>query len=98
MPVSSSSDTPENDLPDTPIELIKPVVREPGWWPQTKALLHYMAGTEVHTYAFSVAANVILSLFPFIVMMLTICRQVFHSSSMQQVVGEMMTSLLPSNQ
>ena len=38
-----------------------------GWrWPK------YMVRTEVHTYAFSVAANVILSLFPFIVMMLTL--------------------------
>jgi YihY family inner membrane protein len=52
----------------------------------------------VHTYAFSVAANVILSLFPFIVMMLTISRQVFHSRAMETVVGEMMSTFLPSNQ
>ena len=57
-----------------------------------------MVRTEVHTYAFSVAANVILSLFPFIVLMLTLSRQVFHSRTMEQVVGEMMTNLLPSNQ
>ncbi len=31
------------------------------------SLARYMAQTEVHTYAFSVAANTILSLFPFIV-------------------------------
>jgi YihY family inner membrane protein len=82
----------------TPIERVKPVVREQGLWPQVKALLHYMAGTEVHTYAFSVAANVILSLFPFIVMMLTIARQVLHSQTMVVVLGEFMKSLLPSNQ
>ena len=34
-----------------------------------------MSQTEVHTYAFSVAANTILSLFPFIVMMFTIARR-----------------------
>ena len=50
--------------------------------------------TEVHTYAFSVAANTILSLFPFIVLLLTVCRRVFHSRSMETVVGEMMKSFL----
>ena len=44
------------------------------------SLARYMAQTEVHTYAFSVAANAILSLFPFIVMMFTIARLVFHSA------------------
>jgi YihY family inner membrane protein len=81
-----------------PIERVKPVVRDPGWWPQTKALLHYMAGTEVHTYAFSVAANVILSLFPFIVMMLTIAQRVFHSQTMVDVLTAFMGSLLPTSQ
>ena len=57
-----------------------------------------MSGTEVHTYAFSVAANVILSLFPFIVLLLTITRQVFHSRSMESVVGDMMRSFLPVGQ
>jgi YihY family inner membrane protein len=57
-----------------------------------------MTKTEVHTYAFSVAANVILSLFPFIVMMLTLSRQVFHSRAMEQVVGEMMENFLPTSQ
>ena len=83
---------------ETPIDRVHPVVPQAGWWPQTKALLHYLAGTEVHTYAFSVAANVILSLFPFIVMMLTIAQQVFHSKAMVDVLTELMSSLLPSNQ
>jgi YihY family inner membrane protein len=62
------------------------------------ALAKYMVQTEVHTYAFSVAANVILSLFPFIVMMLTISRLVLHSEALWPVVGEVMTTFLPSNQ
>jgi YihY family inner membrane protein len=81
-----------------PIENVRPVVRAPGTWPQVAALARYMVQTEVHTYSFSVAANVILSLFPFIVMMLTLSRQVFHNRAMEQVVGEMMTNFLPSNQ
>jgi YihY family inner membrane protein len=57
-----------------------------------------MTQTEVHTYAFSVAANIILSLFPFIVMLLTIFRLVFHSRVMDPVVGEMISVFLPANQ
>jgi membrane protein len=89
-------DSPE--VPPVPIAEVPPVVQKQGLGAQLVALAKYMVRTEVHTYAFSVAANVILSLFPFIVMMLTICRQVFHSHQMELVVGEMMTNFLPSNQ
>lgn len=73
-------------------------VTESGTWEQIKALGRYMTKTEVHTYAFSVAAQVILSLFPFIVLLLTLSRRVFHSAKMADVVGEMMTNFLPNNQ
>jgi len=73
-------------------------VEESGTWEQLKALGTYMTRTEVHTYAFSVAAQVILSLFPFIVLLLTLSQKVFHSAKMADVVGEMMTNFLPSNQ
>ena len=61
-------------------------------------LFRYLAQTEVHTYAFSVAANAILSLFPFIVMMFTIARHVFHSRAMESVIGEMIRYFLPAGQ
>ena len=73
-------------------------VHASGTWEQVKALGLYMTKTEVHTYAFSVAAQAILSLFPFIVLMLTLSQKVFHSTKMTDVVGEMMTNFLPSNQ
>ncbi len=76
-----------------------PVATAPrGWWPVLAALGRYLAQTEVHTYAFSVAANAILSLFPFIVMMFTVARQVFHSTTMVTVISGMLHDLLPSNQ
>lgn len=81
-----------------PISEVHPVVRTPGPWAELVELCRYMIKTEVHTYAFSVAANVILSLFPFIVLMLTLSRQVFHSRAMEQVVGDMMRNLLPTAQ
>ena len=83
---------------EVPTGQVGPVVCEAGFWPQARALLHYLAGTEVHTYAFSVAANVILSLFPFIVLMLTLAQRVFHSPAMVAVLWDLMRSLLPVSQ
>ncbi len=60
--------------------------------------LHYLLKTEVHTYAFSVAANAILSFFPFIVLLLTVTRRVFHSADMYNIVIELVRQYLPSNQ
>lgn len=88
----------ETELPPKPIEEVRPVVPKSGFWAQIVALLRYLTHTEVHTYAFSVAANAILSLFPFIVLLLTVSRRVFHSRSMETVVGEMMKSFLPTGQ
>ena len=73
-------------------------VADSGTWQQILALGQYMTRTEVHTYAFSVAAQVILSLFPFIVLLLTVAQRVFHSPRLVNVVGQMMTNFLPSNQ
>src|SRR5277367_6283498 len=94
--VSTKADEPE--MPPKPIEEVAPVVTDYGLSAQIVALGRYMARTEVHTYAFSVAANVILSLFPFIVLLLTLSRSVFHSRAMEEVVGDMMKNLLPVGQ
>src|SRR6266436_1436883 len=94
------TETPESNQPElspTPFEDITPVVRD-GLGAEIVALARYMARTEVHTYAFSVAANVILSLFPFIVLLLTLSRNVFHSRAMEQVAADMMKNLLPVGQ
>ena len=80
--------------PAQPVAQIPPAVR----WEPWLSLGRYLTQTEVHTYAFSVAANAILSLFPFIVMMLTVARRVFHSSSMVSVIGDMLHYFLPANQ
>ena len=67
-------------------------LRRHGW-----STLRYLMQTEVHTYAFSVAANSILSLFPFIVLLLMVTRRVFHSTAMYNVVLELLRDYLPSN-
>jgi membrane protein len=92
------ADAKKADAGVEPIEEISPVVVQSGLWAQVVALARYMTKTEVHTYAFSVAANAILSLFPFIVLLLTLSRRMFHSHAMEDVVGEMMRSFLPTGQ
>jgi YihY family inner membrane protein len=98
MPTTPSTENKLEAQTAVPIEQVRPVVPATGTWPQVVALAKYMVQTEVHTYAFSVAANVILSLFPFIVMMLTISRLVLHSEVLWPVIGEVMSTFLPSNQ
>jgi membrane protein len=58
----------------------------------------YLMQTEVHTFAFSVAANGILSFFPFIALMLTLTRNVFHSTAMYDVVIQLLRDHLPAGQ
>lgn len=81
-----------------PIDEVRPVLPGKSLGARIVALVKYMMRTEVHTYAFSVAANVILSLFPFIVMMMTLTRHVFNSVAMFNVVEQMMWHFLPANQ
>ena len=86
------------DLPPKPIEEVRSGLPDRGFLSEVGALARYMARTDVHTYAFSVAANTILSLFPFIVLLLTVSRNVFHSRAMEGVVSDMMKNLLPVGQ
>jgi YihY family inner membrane protein len=58
----------------------------------------YLTRTDVHTFAFSVAANAILSFFPFVVLMMTLIRRVFHSRVMYDVVVQLLRDYLPAGQ
>ncbi|MGB6973978.1 MAG: YihY/virulence factor BrkB family protein [Terracidiphilus sp.] len=60
------------------------------------ALVRYLLDTEVHTYAFSVAANAILSFIPFTVLLYTVAWSIFRSNAMVKVVNEMVLYYLPS--
>ncbi len=58
----------------------------------------YLLRTDVHTFAFSVAANSILSFFPFVVLVMTLIRRVFHSKVMYDIVVELLRDYLPAGQ
>jgi YihY family inner membrane protein len=68
------------------------------WRKDGTALIAYLMDSEVHTYAFSVAANAIISFIPFIVLLYTLSKFVFRSTMMVTVVGDMVHYFLPSNQ
>jgi membrane protein len=66
------------------------------WRKDGTALVSYLLDSEVHTFAFSVAANAILSFIPFTVLLYTLSRSVFHSQMMVKVVDDMVNYFLPS--
>ena len=63
-----------------------------------RSTARYLLQTDVHTFAFSVAANVILSLFPFLLLLMTLIRRVIHSQVMYDVVEDLVRDSLPTGQ
>ena len=51
--------------------------------------------TEVHVYAFSMAANVLLSLFPFFIVMVSICRYILHWPAAEEAIYLALRDMFP---
>lgn len=60
------------------------------------ALVKYLLDSEVHTFAFSVAANAILSFIPFIMLLYSLSHAVFHSQAMFDSVSDLLNDYFPS--
>jgi membrane protein len=80
------------------IDAVEPATRSKWylWRRDGTALVSYLMASEVHTFAFSVAANAILSFIPFIVLLYTLSRSVFHSDMMVAVLNDMVDYFLPT--
>jgi membrane protein len=63
-----------------------------------RSTARYLLRTEVHTFAFSVAANAILSFFPFLLLLLTLIKYVFHSKLMYGIVESLLRDYIPTGQ
>jgi len=63
-----------------------------------RSTLRYLMRTEVYTFAFSVAANAILSFFLFVVLLMTLTKQFFRSNTMSEVVVQLLRDNLPAGQ
>lgn len=56
--------------PTTPIRLARPR----RWFGYIQPTIAYWMETEAHVYGFSIAANVLLSFFPFLIVMVSVCQ------------------------
>ncbi|MBV9670957.1 MAG: YihY/virulence factor BrkB family protein, partial [Acidobacteriales bacterium] len=73
-------------------------LRDPGLRRRLWLTAKYLTATEVHTYAFSVAANAILSFFPFLLLMLSVTERQLHSRAMSDVLLNLLRDSLPAGQ
>lgn len=66
----------------------------PRHWRPT---IRYLSQTEVHVYALAIGASVLLSVFPFLIVMLTLIRDVLHSKEAQQALLLAMNDYFPND-
>jgi membrane protein len=99
--ISNHGTTKEVEVRTTGVvDVVEPATQSKWYrWRKSGAdLISYLLDSEVHTFAFSVAANAIISFIPFIVLLYTMADFFFHSAEMAKVIGEMVRYFLPSNQ
>jgi len=58
--------------------------------------VRYLFTTEAHVYAYSIAANALLTFFPFALILLTICRRWLRWEGAYQVILQMLHANLPA--
>ena len=57
------------------------------WWTRVRPTARYLMETEAHVYALAVAASVLLAFFPFLTVMLSLCRDVLHWHAAEQAIN-----------
>jgi membrane protein len=57
----------------------------------------FLLQTEIHAYAFAISANLLLSFFPFLVLMLSICQNLLHWPRAADVIYLALQDFLPSD-
>jgi membrane protein len=64
------------------------------WW-HLRPTLGYLMETEAHVYALAIAASVLLSFYPFLTVMLSLCRNVFHWRAAEAAIFLAVNDFLP---
>lgn len=67
------------------------------WWRNLKPTLLYWSATEVHVYSFSVAANVLLSFFPFLIVLTSLVRYGLHWFGVEQAIYVSLRDYFPGS-
>ena len=67
------------------------------WWTPWRKTLHYLMQTEAHVYALAIAASVLLSFYPFLIVMVSFCRNILHSPAAVEAVYVALNDYLPGD-
>ncbi len=78
--LESVADTPEIQTDGVDVAEPAKISKWYRWRRDGKALIAYLLDSEVHTFAFSVAANAILSFIPFVVLLYTLANGIGFQS------------------
>lgn len=101
-PTQQSSMTPATEVqpatPAVPLEDYARRVRARSFGARLLPSLKYLFTTEVHVFSFAIAANVLLSFIPFVVLLLALCRNVLHWPAATDAILALLRDALPSNQ
>lgn len=68
-----------------------------GLWRTVRPSLYFLLQTEVHVFAFAVAANILICFFPFLVAMILLCHYVLHWQSAVDVIFKTLNDYFPEN-
>lgn len=68
-----------------------------GLWSSIRPSLLFLFQTEVHVYSFAVAANILISFFPFLVAMILLCRYALHWWAAVDVIIQTVNTYFPEN-
>ncbi len=99
-PAATQAPAPPTDRaqPPAPPAVVGPAADAASFLARLAPSLRYLFTTEVHVFAMAIAANVLLSFIPFVVLLLTLCREVLHWQSATDAVMVFLRDALPSNQ
>ncbi len=67
------------------------------WWAQWRPTLRYLMETEAHVYALAIAASVLLSFYPFVIVMLSFCRNILHWKAAEAAIFLALDDFLPGD-
>ena len=56
------------------------------WWTRVRPTARYLMETEAHVYALAISASVLLAFYPFLTLMMSLCRDVLHWRAAQQAI------------
>lgn len=74
-----------------------PPPRRRIWWTRSLPTIRYLLQTEAHVYALAIAASVLLSFYPFVIVMLAFCHNVMHWPAAEAAIYLALDDSLPGD-